>query len=242
MRHFVKHGFKAFGVELRHYPLFRRAIHMLVLSGKKPFFVQIGANNGIDFDDFFGVVSNYDLPGLVVEPSSYYFETLAQAYKRHNQIKPIQAALHPTDKLATLYRADPQNIALGWQHGLGSFSRDHLIKYGVADENIIAESVPCMTFDELVAEHVPSGRNVDILMTDTEGFDAEILAMVDIETLRPKVIKYEAKHLAPDAAAALCNRLQALGYVVEKGVEDNVAVAPELAGRLKYLRMAMAER
>lgn len=240
MRQLVKHGFKALGVELRRYPLFRRAIHVLVASGEKPFFIQIGANNGIDFDDFFAVVTAYYLPGIVVEPIGYYFEVLSQAYKRHPEIKPVQVALHPTDKSATLYRADPNKIRIGWQHGIGSFSREHVVKHGVPAEHILAESVPCMTFEELVSTYVPPGRNVDILMTDTEGFDAEILAMVDLNVIRPKIIKYESKHLAPPAAAALVQRLQAAGYVVQEGWEDNVAVVPELASRFRYLKAALS--
>jgi len=202
MRELIKHGFKAFGVELRKYPLFRRAIHVLVKTEPKPYFVQVGANNGVDFDDFFAVVSDYDLPGVVVEPIGYYFDALSQVYKRHREITPIQVALHPLDKHSTLYRVDPDKIGIGWQHGIASFSRDHLLNNGVSEESILAETVPCMTFDELVAAHVSPGRQVDILVTDTEGFDAQILAMVDLKRIRPKVIKYESNHLESDVAAA----------------------------------------
>jgi len=239
VRELVKHGLKAWGVELRHYPLFRRAIHVLVRTGVKPTFVQVGANNGIDFDDFFAVVSSYDLPGLVIEPVPYYFEALAQAYKRHRQIVPVQVALHPTDRSATLYRANPDKLKLGWQHGLGSFSREHLIKHGVPADAIMAEHVPCMPLAEVVDTYLPQGTNVDILMTDTEGFDGEILGMVDFRRIRPKIIKFEAKHLPPETLAHIEQRLAEEGYLIERGPEDYVAVEPTLAGRFRYLQASL---
>lgn len=210
------------------------AIHLLTLSGRKPFFVQIGANNGIDFDDFYGVVTSYDLPGLVVEPIPYYFEVLTQAYKRHRQVVPVQVALHPTETNANIYRANPDMIALGWQHGVGYFSRAHLIKYGVAPECILTEAVDCLSMAELVSQFVPPDCSVDILMSDTEGFDAEILDMVDLEQIRPKVVKFESVHLQHSSLERIERRFRAAGYLIERGAEDCVAVEVEFGSRLRY--------
>lgn len=239
IRDLVKHGFKAMGVELRHYPLFRRAIHTLVRSGPKPFFVQIGANNGIDFDDLFQIVTDYELPGIVVEPLPYYFDALVQVYKRHGTIRPLRAALHPSAESELIYTIDPAMPDAGWQHGLGSFSRAHLLAYGVPPEAIRAEKVPCVSLDTLVREHVPPDATIDILMTDTEGFDGEILRMIDFRRIRPKIIKFESKHLDPGERHAIIARLQAERYVVEVGTEDSVAVMPHLATRSAYLRAAL---
>lgn len=241
LREAVKFGAKAFGVELRHYPLFRRAIDLLLASGRKPFFIQIGANNGVDFDDFFSIVSNHDLPGIVVEPIPFYFDALTQAYKRHRQITPVRVALHPAENQAIIYRADPDKLTIGWQHGLGSFSREHLLQNQVPEDAIIAESVPCMSLRQLVENHVPEGQSVDILMSDTEGFDAEVIGMIDFDRVRPKVLKFEAKHLAPNTRADIEHRLIKAGLVIEKGGEDWVAVEAGLANRLRYLRTALRQ-
>ena len=39
---------RAFGIELKRYSPLRRAIDLMASDGGEPFFVQIGANNGID--------------------------------------------------------------------------------------------------------------------------------------------------------------------------------------------------
>ena len=235
----VLFGLKALGVELRRFPLFRRSIDLLMKSGRKPYFIQIGANNGIDFDDFYSVVSAHELPGLVVEPIPYYFEALAQVYKCRREIVPVKVAIHPTEQEATIYRVDPDKVTVGWQHGLGSFSRDHLINARVPAAAIIEERVPCMSLPSLVDTYVPKGETVDILVTDAEGFDGEILAMVDFDVLKPKVIKFESESLAPSARAEIEVRLKAAGYLVYHGVQDTVAVNAALASSLRYFIEAM---
>ena len=233
----VKSLLKASGVELRRYPLFTRAIELLVREGPPPFFVQVGANNGIDFDDFYSLVERFHLSGVVVEPIPYYFATLKEAYKRHTNVAPVQAALHPTDSEAIIYRVDPAAGSWGWEHGLSSFNRDHLLKNNVPESAILAERVPCLSFSELLRQQ--ARQTVDILISDTEGFDGEILKMVDLATMKPKVVKFESKHLSPDELAGVNHRFSQAGFLVQVGAEDTVAVSKPLASRLRYLQAAM---
>ncbi len=240
MRKLVKFGLRSIGVDLQRYSTFRRAVELLTMSGEDPFFVQIGANNGIDFDDMYKIAVSNNLSGIVVEPISYYFDILKEVYKNHRRITPLQFALHPSDKSSTIFRVDPNKVLFDWQHGVSSFRREHLLKNEVSEDAIVEEQVPCITFGDLVSGYVPEGRAIDILMTDTEGFDGVILGMVDLERLKPKIIKFESKHLAADALAEIRARLTRLAYRMEAGPEDTTAISPDLWRRRSFIKAAMA--
>ncbi len=235
----LKIGLQAAGANLERFSLFDRAVGMIAAHWQHPFFVQIGANNGIDFDNMYSKVERYILPGIVVEPVSYYHDSLVEAYKRHRNVTPVKAALHPTRKDATIYWADPAKIRNGWEAGLASFSRDHLVKFGVDEDAVLAETVPCMTFDQLIERYAP-GKKISILAMDTEGFDAEILRMVCLERHRPEVVKFEAKHLSASDLSECVERLRSARYFCERWRDDVVAVQQPLQSRLAYfLSMSM---
>ena len=118
MRKLVKFGLRSIGVDLQRYSTFRRAVELLTMSGEDPFFVQIGANNGIDFDDMYKIAVSNNLSGIVVEPISYYFDILKEVYKNHRRITPLQFALHPSDKSSTIFRVDPNKVLFDWQQGV----------------------------------------------------------------------------------------------------------------------------
>lgn len=233
MRNIAIRAVRSLGLDVKRYSLFKRAVETLVRKGE-PSFVQIGANNGVDFDDLFSIVTRYNLRGVVVEPIGYYFRTLEEVYKTRSNIVAVNAAIHPTAKEIRLYRVDPAKVSILWQHGIASFSRDHLTKnHDIPADAVIEEVVPALSLAELVARYLP--RGIDILACDTEGFDGEIMKMVDLHSIRPKVIRFESKHLDRDVLAALDQRLSDAGYAVEKGWEDWVAVDRSIASRLSYL-------
>ena len=60
--------------------------------------------------------------------------------------------------------------------------------------------VPCLTFDSLVSKHGVTA--VDLVQMDTEGYDFEIVKLIDLDRLRPRLIMYEAPPFRrPDRAA-----------------------------------------
>jgi hypothetical protein len=60
---------------------------------------------------------------------------------------------------------------------------------------MIEETVPCRTLDEVLEEH--GVRNVDVLVIDTEGYDAEILHGIDFRRFKPQISRFE--HALPSA-------------------------------------------
>jgi FkbM family methyltransferase len=238
----IRMAARACGIELKRYSRLRRAIDMLAASGDKPFFVQIGANNGIDFDNFFETVTGHRLPGLVVEPVADYHAALVHAYARYPEVKAIRAAIHPRASSLPIYRVAADKAQFLWHHGLASFEREHLTRHGVPEEAIVAEEVPCLSIAGLAAL-LPAGRSIDILVTDTEGFDAEILRMIDFSSIRPSAIRFENKHMSTADRVSLSRLLDRQGYSLSHGREDSIAIDRSLrCGPISYLRALWPRR
>lgn len=227
---------RAFGVDLKRYSPLRRAIDIIAAENPQPYFVQIGANNGTDFDNFYEAVTEHRLPGIVVEPVADYHAALSQAYARYPEVTPLRAAIHPTAASMTMYRVAQNRAGYLWQHGIASFDREHLLRHDVPEDAIVTEEVPCLSMAALL-EQVPDGRTIDILVTDTEGFDAEILRMIDFATLRPRIMRFEGKHMSDTDRASVRRLLQAHGYALRYMAGDVIAIDRRLAyGPLAYLR------
>jgi FkbM family methyltransferase len=232
----IRTASRAFGVDLKRYSPMCRVIDILSKADRKPFFVQIGANNGTDFDNFYEAVTANRLDGIVIEPVADYHEALRQAYARYPGVTPLRAAIHPSAETITMYRVASDRVEWLWQHGIASFERAHLIAHGIAEDAILAEEVPCLSIGALL-QKIPAGRTIDILTMDTEGFDVEILRMIDFSVIHPKILRFEDKHM--DAADRVHFRrvLEREGYAVTYLAGDAIAIDRSVAyGPLAYLR------
>lgn len=233
----AKTGLRAAGVEVKRYTPLAMACDLLTKSmGQVPVFVQIGANNGTDFDDFYEVVTRNKLRGIVVEPVPRYFNSLKSAYERHPNVLPVNVALHPTAQSMPIYTVRPDRAKHVWQHGVASFSRDHVLGHpDVSEDAIEVQYVPCIDFNGLLDRHL-EGVSVDILAIDTEGFDGEILAMIDWSRIRPRALRFEHKHLSSNEFADIRTMLSRFGYRLFITKEDCTAVERGLTSRVRFMR------
>jgi FkbM family methyltransferase len=200
---------------------FERLLQRELDRGQPFIFVQIGANDGISFDKLFQFNRENKTSGLVVEPLSDMFERLCYNYRSRPSVKPVRAALHPTQRTVKLHRVRPDLMYKlpHWASGIGSLDPAWHDKCGIAGDAMVEEEVPAMTFMELLKAH--SITRLNLLQTDVEGFDAEVIAMIDFSVIQPAVIKYECVHsTGPDPAQRI---LQAHGYQTEREGDDMIA-------------------
>ena len=188
------------------------------------FFVQIGGNDGVSFDDLYGFVTNYPSRGVILEPVEDYFEDLKHNYREYPNITPVNAGLHPSLKEATIYRVDPafEESLAGWTKGIASLDPNHHKKSRTSSDVMIEERVRCISWDELISEY--GIAKIDLLQIDTEGFDFEVLKMVDWAKFRPKIIRYEHESLSDEDRKAAWEMIQNLGYKLWRTNQDTVAV------------------
>ena len=183
------------------------------LNNKDFFFIQIGANDGVRCDDIYRFVTKNKLKGIVVEPLKDLFSELEKNYSEHPQIKKVNAAISNENGQQALYRIRPDASVPDWCHGIASFNKSHLLsssnKIPNINEYIEEELVECITFSRLISEN--NVTQVDFLQVDVEGFDFEIIKMIDFNVIKPKIIRYEWCNLSSE------DNLRCADYLVEKG-------------------------
>jgi FkbM family methyltransferase len=155
------------------------------------FFIQIGANDGKSWDPIYPFVIKYALPGIVLEPLPDVFQILVHNYKRYPCVIPVNAAIHKTEKTTEIYRVDPYYYrnCPSWAVGVSSMNEQHHKFFGIPEKYIKKETVKCMTFQELIDQF--KIKHVDLIQIDTEGYDYEILKMINYKELKPKLIHFE---------------------------------------------------
>ena len=211
------------GYQLERISPFERALAPLIARPGGFRFVQIGANDGVRFDGLFTVVTTHAASGVVVEPLPDMFERLRANYADYPRVVPVNRALHATAATLPLYHVASRSLGRypGWASGIASFDRGHLIRHAIAPDDIEAAQVECVRLMDLLAAHAL--LDADLLQIDTEGYDGEILRMIDFTRLRPRVIKFEHKNLAETERAALATLLATNGYALATENTDTVA-------------------
>lgn len=179
------------------------------------FFVQIGANDGVFADPIRNFVTRNQVAGLVVEPLKDFFAQLVINYRDFPKVKPVNVALHQTARSIELHRVDPVKGAhLGdWTRGIASVRQNHHAISDVPSEVIISETVKCVTLTELLDQH--QVRRVDLLQIDTEGYDREIIKMIDFQRIKPALIHFE--HGLPDQVMSVAEFKDCAGLLMDQG-------------------------
>jgi FkbM family methyltransferase len=170
-------------------------------------FVQIGAHEGGEADPLGECIRALRLRGVLVEPQPGPFARLQAVHADQPQLSFERAAVAAASGVARFYRADP---AFWRRHGLHPGSdgeiaslRPEQIRFHVAlfggealaareVEYLVCDEVPALSLPDLLAKHrLP---RPDLLQIDAEGFDYEVLKMVDWSQ-PPPLIHFETVHL-----------------------------------------------
>lgn len=175
-------------------------------------FVQIGANDGVRFDDLYGFVTRHPCSGIVVEPLPDMFERLRANYADYPLIVPVNKAIHETAGVLPLFRVAPGALPRysGWAAGIASFDRSHLLRHGIEPADIIEQPVACTPLMQLLQD--TATLDADLLQIDAEGYDSAILRMCDFARFRPHLIKYEHKAMTAAERSAHGATLARHGY------------------------------
>lgn len=199
-------------------------------------FLQIGANDGFIYDPIHKFIKRDNWRGIMLEPQPEVFnQFLIRLHSKRPEITVINAALDVIDGTKTLYLPAISNER--WATGLASFNREVLVnkikdgtlkrqalKEGITiseneDELITGQEIETISPETLLARF--GDEKINLLAIDTEGFDYEILKMLDLGRITPDIILYEEVNFDPATAAECRAYLESHGYscrVISKDV------------------------
>lgn len=202
--------------------------HHLEKIKERPFFiVQIGAFDGTSFDDAVNeFLRDSRFRGLLVEPQPAVFSRLRNEYEGNGRVILENAAVAAEDGEVTLYTFDTSDPELpNWFEGCASFDKEVALKfadrYPKARENLRSIQVLGLTLQSLLSKH--QFQEVDFLQIDVEGFDYEVIKMVDFKNCKPAIIRFEKLHLSSDDLERCYDLLITNGYKIAIEEQDILA-------------------
>ena len=196
----------------------------------RPFFVQIGANDGVSEDPIHRFLMQRAWDGIMVEPIPYLFEVL-KANRRTARGKLVfenVAIAEVIGEKPFYYIVDEKEVLPKWATGINSFNKEHLLwqKKNFPDiESFIAETqVECIPLEALFERN--SVVHIDLLLIDVEGYDFEVLKQLPTQSIRPTVVIYEQQCLGKDIPEAK-QFMTGLGYACFECGGDVIAVCDD---------------
>jgi FkbM family methyltransferase len=213
-------------------------------------FFQIGTNDG---NDSFCKFIKYYSPSLtiLVEPVSELAQSIATYYQNIPNVQLVNRAIYYKDNEdISLYI--PKNIYYNSKH----FSLLPMNDWG-EKENMLEYKAKTITFNTICRDLNIS--EIEYLQIDTEGFDTEIIEMIDFSKIRINVLRFEkwgfakeafTKHneslsdrLGNEGMVLALNKLKENGYTIfsikDEDGNDYVAVKNDkldLVGKKMYLQ------
>ena len=186
-------------------------------------FVQIGSNDGMKNDPLHRYIRKNGWKGIFVEPDEANFKKLTNNYSQVNGLIFENLGIGPErgemlfHKLKDITEQEP-----GWYDQVGSFDRETFIKnihYGQdLEKRIIAEPLLVITFEDLLQKN--NFRKVDLLHTDTEGFDYKILRSIDFEKHDIRIVLFEGEWMTQFELKELIQYLRKYNYrIFQCGVD-----------------------
>ena len=221
---------------------FQRMCKQLPDLTPNPFFVKVGANDGLAHDPCSHLLRNDPRwRGLLVEPVPHCFKKLKVNFSDTQRFIVEPVAIGAKQQKAPFYYVSEsartqQSDLPEWCDMLGSFNRDHILKHldGTLEPFIVEHSLKVEPLSSVLARH--NIQKIDLLHIDAEGHDLEVLKTVDLHTFRPPVIFVEYQHLSPRDNRALRRLLRRHGYSIRNTGQDYVALHKKTARRLQINR------
>tara|TARA_X000000950_G_C13886724_1_gene649165 strand:+ start:14 stop:763 length:750 start_codon:yes stop_codon:yes gene_type:complete len=167
--------------------------------------LQIGANDGISFDELNYFIKKYKSKSILVEPIQQIFLKLKENYKNFENVIFDNSAIISDEKISYLFKVNEKFLDKYGNHipAISSFDKQHLINHGVKNSHIVKEKVNSLTIKDLISKH--SIRNLDLFFVDAEGYDGKIVYdLLTQSDLRPIII-FEYIHIQNNFFRKLIN-------------------------------------
>lgn len=194
-----------------------RLMLMFAASYPRVRFVEVGANDGVQFDPLRPYIRDRDWSGVLVEPIPHVFERLSRTYGDHPRVDLANVAIGSEDGWRPMYFVAPDGDVSdlpAWHDAIASFDRAHVLEHIQGHERpdslVRSVDVECMRLETLCRKH--DLVDLDLLLIDAEGADGDIVESIDFDVLSPRLIVYEHHHLDEDQRDRCARGLREHGY------------------------------
>ena len=139
---------------------------------------------------------------LLIEPVKYNFDQLKNRFKNYKNIIFENVAIGDKNELIDFFyvlESSIDKLKKHWASGIGSFSKEHILKhrtkrFQIAEEDIKCIKIKAITFNKLIEKY--KIEYINKLIIDAEGFDYNIIKSIDLKKIFIKEIIFEKKHLS----------------------------------------------
>lgn len=174
--------------------------------------IQIGANDGVRFDNLNKFIKKNKINSILVEPIKKNFNELEKNYKNFKFVKLENVAITINNEINYLYKVEEKFLKYYDNHvpGITSFNKNHLLKHDVKEKHIIKEKVNSTSIKNLIKKY--NLKKLDLLYIDTEGYDGKIvLDFLKIKSLNPIII-FEFIHIENIVFKKVITKLRSSNY------------------------------
>ncbi len=215
-------------------------------SHTEALFVEIGSNDGEQHDHLRPLIAAFPWRGVMVEPVPYVFRRLQHNYASFDRVALENVAIADHDGSLPFYHlreARPGEVdALpAWYDGIGSFSPSTVLSHArhIQDigERLVTTMVPCLTFESLCDKH--RIERLDLLLIDTEGYDDEIIKLINFDRHSPRLLVFEHFHLSEARRDTCRETLSAAGYELMEEGFDTWCLGPDATPELRQVWSAL---
>ena len=196
---------------------------ILKQSTDRPFFLEIGAMDGVQYDVMYQHAKAGGWDGVLVEPMPDMFACLKKNYEGVTGLRFANCAIDSKNGTIKMTRAHPELIRRGifppeyfgmttstrreafFQRGKLTREQEELVEKGLIDVE-----VPCCTLSQLIEDFEIT--KIDLLMIDAEGADWVIAQQLDLTKFKPRLICLEYAHFSDEDKKACMAHFDAHGY------------------------------
>ena len=187
--------------------------------------MQIGANDGLRFDNINKYIKQYKTKSILVEPIKEYFDQLKKNYTDYENIFFENLAISVNDQINFLYKVRTNDLDKYDEHikGISSYDFNHLIKHGVKKKHITKEKIESISIVKLFEKY---NFDINLLFIDAEGYDANIaIDLLQNSNFKP-IIVIEYVHVPLSTIKNLNNLLTEKNYRYFR-INENLICIPK---------------
>jgi FkbM family methyltransferase len=185
------------------------------------FFIEIGANDGIEFDPLYKSVIAKKWSGVYIEPQKLVYEKLVANFKGIPNLFFENIAITENEMEIPIY--SPDSKVVDENSLIASMSSEKGVLRHFSKNQIKKEIVQGKPFKYIIDKYQLKSRQKILLLIDVEGFEKEIIFGLNLNDFKPKYLIFEHAHLTYDIHREINSFLVKFGYKIYLDEFDTLA-------------------